>query len=128
MQLKNSHFLSKVQRLYTIFFGSNPNRGDTVPELRQAIEQYAAALSDPNQDTAVIPHELQTYLDKVTRHAYKVTDQDVADLMAQGYTEDDLFEITISAALGAGRARLDYGLSALNGNPYPIKRNVRAEI
>jgi hypothetical protein len=44
-----------------------------------------------------------------------VTDEDMARLKALGYTEDDLFEITLSAALGAGRTRLECGLVALKG-------------
>ena len=57
--------------------------------------------------------ELAPYLDKVTRHAYKVTDDDVARLRAAGYDEDAIFEATLAAALGAARLRLRNGLAAL---------------
>jgi len=59
------------------------------------------------------PDELAPYLDKVTRHAYKVTDDDVARLRAAGYDEDAIFEATLAAALGAARLRLRKGLAAL---------------
>jgi len=59
------------------------------------------------------PDELAPYLDKVTRHAYKVTDDDVARLRAAGYDEDAIFEATLAAALGAARTRLERGLAAL---------------
>ncbi len=110
-----SNYPPKVQKLVETFFGDNPNRGATSPELRRAIEGYAAHLSRTGWATATIPPELEAYVRKVTLYAYKVTDEDIAKLKALGYTEDDLFEITISAALGAGRTRLECGLAALRG-------------
>jgi alkylhydroperoxidase family enzyme len=46
-------------------------------------------------------------------HAYKVTDVDINQLKVAGYSEDELYELTISAALGAGLARLNRGLELL---------------
>ena len=46
-------------------------------------------------------------------HAYKVTDRDVAELKASGFSEDEIFEQTVSAAVAAGFERLDAGLRAL---------------
>ena len=48
-------------------------------------------------------------------HAYRTTDQDIVALRTAGYSEDAIFEITLSAALGAGLARLERGLAALKG-------------
>ena len=59
-----------------------------------------------------VPSELQTLVDKIHRHAYKVTDDDVASLQAK-YGDDKMFEIIVSAALGASRQRLMAGLAAL---------------
>ena len=61
-----------------------------------------------------IPAMLHTYVQKVTRHAYKVTDEDVGALKQAGYSEDAIFEITGAAALGASILRLERGLIALN--------------
>ena len=52
-------------------------------------------------------------VEKVARHAYLVTYADVAALRDGGYSEDAIFEITLSAALGAGMARLERGFAAL---------------
>jgi hypothetical protein len=101
--------------LVETFFGADPNRGATSPELRRAIEGYAAHLSRTGWARATIPPELEAYVRKVTLYAYKVTDEDIARLKTLGYAEDDLFEITISVALGAGRTRLECGLAALRG-------------
>jgi uncharacterized peroxidase-related enzyme len=62
---------------------------------------------------AHVPEALRGYLDKVTRHAYKVTDEDVDALREAGYSEDQIFEATVSCALGACLRRLDAGLSAI---------------
>jgi alkylhydroperoxidase family enzyme len=59
------------------------------------------------------PPELEPYLDKVRRHAYRVTDEDVNRLRTLGFTEDELFEHTVSAAAAAGLDRLDAALRAL---------------
>ena len=60
-----------------------------------------------------VPVELQTLVDKIHRHAYKVTDDDIAPLRAK-YGDDRMFEIVVSAALGASRQRLLAGLAALD--------------
>lgn len=60
-----------------------------------------------------IPDPLAAYAGKVTHNAYKVTDGDIAALLAAGYSEDQLFEATLSVALGAAQMRLRAGLNAL---------------
>ena len=59
------------------------------------------------------PANLQPLVDKIHRHAYKVTDDDIALTQAH-YSDDQMFEIVVSAALGASRQRLLAGLKALN--------------
>ena len=81
--------------------------GDTDLELRRAVEAYAEGRS------ADIPDDLRAYVDKVAQNAYKITDQDVDALRAR-YSEDAIFELTLAAALGAARARLDAGLAAID--------------
>ena len=59
------------------------------------------------------PPELAPYLEKVRLHAYQVTDADVQRLKDAGFTEDEIFEHTVSAAVAAGLERLEAGLAAL---------------
>jgi alkylhydroperoxidase family enzyme len=59
------------------------------------------------------PREFATYLDKVRRAAYTVTDADVQALKDAGFSEDEIFEQTVSTAVAAGLERLDAGLEAL---------------
>ena len=51
-------------------------------------------------------------MEKIHRHAYKVTDDDVATLQGK-YGDDRMFEIVVSAAVGASHHRLLAGLKAL---------------
>jgi len=60
-----------------------------------------------------IPEPMALYVAKVTRHAYRVTDDDVQALRAAGYSQDQIFEATLSVALGAAQTRLRAGLDAL---------------
>ena len=91
---------------------TNPAATKTI--IREAIENFSAAQSDRIQvPIGEIPLTLQSYLEKVVRHAYKVTDDDVQNLLETGYSEEAVFEITVSAALGAGMGRLERGLAAL---------------
>jgi hypothetical protein len=59
-----------------------------------------------------MPADLQSLVDKIHRHAYKVTDEDMARVQAK-YGDDQMFEIVVSAALGASAQRLLAGLDAL---------------
>jgi len=81
-------------------------------ESRGAVEPSLRAAAGRNEG---VPEPLRAYVDKVARHAYEVTDEDVEALKRAGYGEDQLFEITVSAAVGAGLKRLERGLAALRG-------------
>ena len=65
------------------------------------------------QPDRAAPPDFAPYLDKVRRNAYKVTDEDVQALKDSGYSEDVIFEQTVSVAVAAGLERLKAGLEAL---------------
>jgi len=95
--------------------------GHTSRELRRGIEAQAARVGGRRTPPAPgggdagdgVPAPLSGYVDKVARHAYKVTDDDVAALQRVGNSDDVLFEVTVAAALGGALARLERGLAAL---------------
>ena len=87
--------------------------GKTTSELRRAVEARAGALSGRPSTDATVPDELSGWVEKVARHAYRTTDEDVESLKAAGYSEDELFELTVAAALGASRARVERALGTL---------------
>ena len=75
-----------------------------------------AASTDPALREAVAagapPDELRTLVGKIRTRAYTVTDEDV-DALRRRYSEDQLFEIVVSAAFGAARDRLAAARRAL---------------
>ena len=88
--------------------------GGTDPSVRQAVESLSAQIGGRStHQTETVPPELISYIKKIALHAYKTTDEDIDALRNAGYSEDAIFEITLSAALGAGMARLERGLAAL---------------
>jgi len=92
------------------------SHGETDPTLRRAIEEQSAQWSSFSpQQFEQVPPELVTYIKKVALYAYKTTEEDIESLRRAGYDEDAIFEITLSAALGAGMTRLERGLAALKG-------------
>ena len=76
--------------------------GETAPALRESVA-----------DNRGVPADLQQLVEKIHRHAYKVTDDDIARAQAS-YGDDKMFEIVVSSALGAARQRLMAGLKALD--------------
>jgi hypothetical protein len=56
---------------------------------------------------------LRTLVDKVARHANRVTDEDIAAARASGLSEDQVFEIVVCAAIGQATRQYDAALAAL---------------
>ena len=59
------------------------------------------------------PAQLAAYLDKVRRGAYCVTDEDLSVLVDAGFSEDEIFEHTVSVAVAAGLERRAAALEVL---------------
>lgn len=90
-------------------------RGELEASLRTQTVNYARDLTLNHAiNSDQIPEALRPYLEKVVLHAYKTTDQDIEQLKKCGYSEDEIFELTISAAFGAGYARYLQGVALLN--------------
>ena len=75
---------------------------DPIDELRA----IAAAAPEPSQ-------ALAPYLEKVRTCAYTLTDGDLAALKQAGVSEDEIFEATVTAAIGEGLRRLDAAQAVL---------------
>jgi hypothetical protein len=76
--------------------------GKAAPELRRAAFENAG-LGEP----------IRTLIEKVARHSYRVTDQDVAAVRAAGLSEDKIFEIVVCAAVGQASRQYASALAAL---------------
>lgn len=82
-------------------------------EGRASVEQRAHAFGNDG-----LPPPLDTLIGKVAGRPVQVTDADYAAAKASGYTEDQLFELVICAAVGhaaVGQSTRQYqaGLAAL---------------
>jgi alkylhydroperoxidase family enzyme len=66
-------------------------------------------------DLDSLPDPLAAYVDRVHRHAYEMTDQDTETLREAGLSEDQVFELTVAAAVGAGLVRFDLARAARSG-------------
>jgi hypothetical protein len=81
--------------------------GDSAPELRRAIlagKPPAGALG--------------SFAVKVAHNAASITDEQIRTLKAAGHSDDAIFEVIITASVGAGLERLKKGL-ALLGRSVP---------
>src|SRR5438445_7522428 len=91
---------------------------DGLEELQRAVLDGPGQLDPAVRQTAfsgsgVLSSEAAPFVDKLRRHAYKVTDEDVAGLLEARWTQDQVFELTLATALGEGRRRIDVALAAL---------------
>jgi hypothetical protein len=54
-----------------------------------------------------------TLVEKVAKHAYLVTDEDIAAAKVSGLSEDQVFEIVVCAAIGQATRQYETALAAL---------------
>jgi len=82
--------------------------------LRSGPGELAPAARAAAIDAEPLPDPLaQRYAETLRRHAYKLTDRHLEELAQAGWTDGQVFELTVAAAFGAARRRLDAGLAAL---------------
>jgi len=74
-------------------------------EMETHVRAALAAMKDA-------PDDLRALVEKIERAPYEVSDEDIRAMRAR-YSEDQIFEIVVAAALGASMRRLDAGLRAL---------------
>jgi alkylhydroperoxidase family enzyme len=101
--------------------GGHPTDRHTtaVERLRRAVFKSAGSTDPAVREAAgsggVLPEPLGSYAALVREQSYRISDADFARLTATGLGDDAIFEITISAAVGAALQRLDAGMRAVRG-------------
>jgi alkylhydroperoxidase family enzyme len=65
-------------------------------------------------DNTNVPEAARALIEKVTKNAWRVTDEDVAAVKKAGLSEDEIFELCVCAALGQSTRQLDAALAALD--------------
>ena len=76
---------------------------------RASLAQRRAAF-----DNAGLPEPLRTLIEKVAKHAYRVTDSDIAAVRASGVTEEQIFELVVCAAIGQSTRQYETAMAALD--------------
>jgi hypothetical protein len=76
--------------------------GATDPAVRRAIFR-GDAQRDP----------VGEYVEKIRGQSYRISDEDVKQLLESGLSQDAVFELTVVAALGAAAERLEAGMRAM---------------
>ena len=97
--------------------GPAGDHGDVVADLRHAVLD-APASTDPALRAAAaagdpLPEPWPSYATTVRDASYRITDCDVGRLTAAGRSEDQIFEVTVAAAVGAALRSFDAGRNAL---------------
>jgi hypothetical protein len=90
-----------------------------VDALRRAVFESAGS-TEPAVRVAAgsgggLPDPVGSYAIVVRDRSYRITDTDLARLTTAGLSDDDIFEVTIAAAVGAALQRLDAGMRAVGG-------------
>lgn len=90
------------------------------PQAEAPLVQRGGAFAGPGHPADrehALPLHLVAIVDKVHRHAYKLTDEDVQAALAAGVSQEALFELIVLAAVGAATQRLEAGLAAMSPSP-----------
>jgi alkylhydroperoxidase family enzyme len=88
--------------------------GATDPALRRSVEAFVTeqwAYQRENADP--VPIELETYLRKLSLHAYRITDEDVDTLREAGLTDEMIYEVTMVGSIAAALIGLEKLYAAL---------------
>jgi alkylhydroperoxidase family enzyme len=96
----------RFPRLFT-----GPGEG-TVTKLRHAVLEAPAHTSPQLRQAAAAGDAWGPYAATVRTASHRITDEDIASLK-QDHTEDEIFEVTVAAAVGAALDHYDTGLKIL---------------
>ncbi|HEX3247850.1 MAG TPA: hypothetical protein VHS05_00375 [Pyrinomonadaceae bacterium] len=102
--LATDPYAKKMERLrHAVVSGP----GSLAPNIRQAISECSYGSSP-----------LGAFAQKVAEHAFVVNDDDIRELHRAHYSDDQIFEAAVSAALGAGLYRLECVFNVLRANRH----------
>ena len=76
-------------------------------------------------DNSGLSLPLSALIDKVAKHAYQVTDENVAEARESGLSEDQIFEIVVCAAVGQATRQYDAAVAALEAAVEEIEHASR---
>ena len=83
--------------------------GTTDPLLRTAVFEHARL------GAGEVPESLKSFMQKIMERPWSINNEDFAQLGKAGYTEDQIYELLVAAATGAGVRRFDAAVRAIEG-------------
>jgi alkylhydroperoxidase family enzyme len=83
--------------------------GETDSSLRQAVFDRVRL------GTGELPEKLKALVEKIADRPWSVSDEDFTRLREARYSEDQIYELVLAAAAGAGVRRFQAGLRAIEG-------------
>ncbi|MBX3155481.1 MAG: hypothetical protein KF773_05750 [Deltaproteobacteria bacterium] len=103
---------------------------EAVTRLRKAVVERAlhgkgVAAGDVRRaafDNQDVPEASRALVDKVSKNAWKVVDDDIAAVKKAGVAEDEIFEMAVCAALGQATRQLESAFAALAAAPDPAAK------
>lgn len=81
--------------------------GHTAQSLRQSVFDRVRF------GTGQVPEAWTALVEKIAERPWSVNDEDFTQLFAAGFSEDQVYELLLAAATGAGMRRVDAGLRAM---------------
>src|SRR5262245_33280258 len=96
------------------------NAAEDIADLMRTIMTTPGTTEPSARDAAArgtsVPPLLQDYIVKVRSDSHRITDADISRLRGNGYSEDDIFEMTIAAAYGIAARGLEAALRAMKAD------------
>jgi alkylhydroperoxidase family enzyme len=99
-----------VQNAVEALLGS---AGKSDPALLRAVFEWTRRGGGEIPATQPGAFELRELVEKINELPWTVSDEDFSRLRQAGYSEDQLFELTVASAAGAGIRRFEAGLRAI---------------
>lgn len=88
--------------------------GQSDLDLRRAVEAFVKKQWRYEQAPDLnLPENLRSYMTKLALHAYRITQDDIDALKAAGYTEREIYELTIVGCLGTALVGLEMLFDAM---------------
>jgi alkylhydroperoxidase family enzyme len=106
-------FADHVASLLATVSGS---AGRSDARLRAAVRTRGTEIVETGQTSSSsdVAPDVIAYVDTIARGAFRVTDEDVDRLRRAGFSDDEIFDVTVNAAVSAGLSRLDRALRLLH--------------
>lgn len=97
----------RPERIQKVISSLLESAGETAIPLRRVIFERART------NNGAVPENLAVLVEKIAERPWTVTDDDILQAREAGYSEDQIYELVLAAAAGAGVRRLDAGLRAI---------------